>query len=391
MVLKFEPPPSDLINSYLNRKSPVEEVNDSVAQALQMYVQQKQQEKQMALAQHASKVGDFNAVKDNLQPEQIGPAAAAIGINIPSAPQPPVISSGTATTPVEAQNQQSMSSEHPGGSSIVQAHAQATGFNPLGLDMSKVGIDKRHKDLENQKLQKDLAGPAPKPVLTPKTHKDILAQGSFDPNKEIAMEPAPEVTRREDIRKEALDERIRKDLTTYAQTVESHPVIKKLNEQQVGIHQVNDMADLVNRGNSVASSAMGTKMAKAMGEVGMLTEQDVKRYVQSGKLAQSAADTLNKWVSGRPSNATMQEISQIAGALKDTFGEQVQPIYNRYIERFARTYDMSNEEAAYKLNFPYQGGGAKVETPKAAPSALTHLSTKELQDLRKKMTQHQNQ
>ena len=43
------------------------------------------------------------------------------------------------------------------------------------------------------------------------------------------------------------------------------------------------LIDLVKSGNTVAFSALGTKTAKAMGEVGVLTESDIARYVRSGR------------------------------------------------------------------------------------------------------------
>lgn len=159
MTLKFEPP-TDLVNAYLNRPTSGELFTNELQKAAQMYVQEKDKQKQEAIQKHTTKVADFNAAAPYIQPDQVSAAAAAAGIDIP-AYTPPTPSTGTIAgpTPVEAQNQQSMPSEHPAGSPIVQAHAQATGFNPLGLDMSKVGLERRHKSLEDQKLQKELNAP----------------------------------------------------------------------------------------------------------------------------------------------------------------------------------------------------------------------------------------
>lgn len=174
----------------------MQKVNDSVTQALQAYAAEKDKQRQEALQQHMSNVADFNAIKDNLQPEQITPAANAAGIKIP-AYTPPTPSTGTVAgpTPVEAQNQQSMPSEHPAVdpsnsiSPIVQAHAQATGFNPLGLDMSKVGIAKRKQQMEMTNTQ-DLIDERknkdqPVPVMT---REQALAAKTVNPRAKI-LEP----------------------------------------------------------------------------------------------------------------------------------------------------------------------------------------------------------
>jgi len=165
------------------------------------------------------------------------------------------------------------------------------------------------------------------------------------------------------------NERVDKNILQYTEALERNPIHKKLREQQIGIQQAGEMAELSKAGNTVAASALGVKMAKAMGEVGVLTEQDVRRYVTSGRLDRKSADVLSMWVQGRPTEATLDEIAKIKDVMEESFDNKVQPIYNTYINRLSRNYGMTPEEAAFKMDIPYRPSKLKpMPQPGFSPS-----------------------
>lgn len=155
-------------------------------------------------------------------------------------------------------------------------------------------------------------------------------------------------------RKDRREQQINKDILLYSESLEKNPIAKKIREQGIGVDQLSEMTAIAAAGNTVASSAMGVKAAKAMGEVGVLTESDIKRYVQSGRLDRAAADTLSRWINGRPTEATINEIGQISNVLRDSFDEKIQPIHNTYVERLSRNYNLTPEESAYRLAVNYK-------------------------------------
>ena len=108
-------------------------------------------------------------------------------------------------------------------------------------------------------------------------------------------------------------------------------------------------------------------MAKAMGEVGVLTEQDVKRYVQSGQLLRATEDKLLKMIKGTPIQATQDEIIQIVGVMKDAYDSNIRPKQKEYVERLFRNYPQlgSEGQAAYRLGFvdTPEGWGPSKEGP----------------------------
>lgn len=63
MALQFRPP-EDLINAYLNRPSPGQQVSEGINQALQTYAQQKAQQQQQAIAQQSKDVETAKALTE---------------------------------------------------------------------------------------------------------------------------------------------------------------------------------------------------------------------------------------------------------------------------------------------------------------------------------------
>ncbi|HPO87528.1 MAG TPA: hypothetical protein PLN86_16940 [Candidatus Hydrogenedentes bacterium] len=154
-------------------------------------------------------------------------------------------------------------------------------------------------------------------------------------------------------RRDNLD--VRKDsmVLNWASKMRSDPNIKPLYQQKINAGYVDQIIGAAKEGNTVAGSALAAKMARTMGEVGVLTDNDVKRYVTSGRLDRGAADKLSRMAQGKPTDATLDEIGQIAGILSSTFNEKVQPTYNWYAEVLANNMGDSPENTARLLGVSY--------------------------------------
>lgn len=148
------------------------------------------------------------------------------------------------------------------------------------------------------------------------------------------------------------------------------PVIKKINENDLTFNALSGLTDLAKQGNTVAFSGVGIKMAKAMGEVGVMTEQDIKRYVNSRMITQKAADILSDWTRGKPSEATINEIEDISSAMKTAYQDKLQPRYDKFINAYSNIEGLKPEEFAAKLSLPYGGSNLKsIQKPK--PTIIT--------------------
>lgn len=237
----------------------------------------------------------------------------------------------------------------------------------LGLsdqDFSSLSPDQAIKVGEFVSKQKEKQASLPKIRLL--EQQAGVAPGSYgddyDAAKLIFTQSAIDKRMREnpnlDLRREGLgraeDDKFKNRLNNQKNRLINDPRVKPLFAQDIGLKQVGQIQSLVQGGNTVAASALGTKMARAMGEVGVLTDQDVARYVVSGRLDRMAADKLSKWMRGVPSDATQAEISQIASTLSDNFSEKVQPVYNEYIDSFSQVEGMTPDEVSKKMGIPYQ-------------------------------------
>lgn len=153
------------------------------------------------------------------------------------------------------------------------------------------------------------------------------------------------------------DIRMKRDVVSMRTQMRNDPVLKELNKQDIGMDQVKQLVESARSGNTLATAALGIKIAKGYGEVGVLTESDVNRYIASGKLSQRAADVLMKWATGTPTDATMQEIMENVAILEDLNRTKVQSLSNGYVEALSRNYGIEPEDAAYRLGVDYTPGG----------------------------------
>lgn len=421
MALEFNPP-DWLIKEYMDRPSPVQQAAEGAQKTLGTYMQMKamentQQNEKMGnyvkafeaggpdfAAEYAKRVGLENPPALPARTATMVPPGGVAGqmaqpggapppttpfpqgqpqMAMPPAPQPtysqgqqigsmlqnpqaPPTMGPTAESPVLAHWNQTMGNGGGGPPAISSGTASAPSVQPpsIGLpDEALLNKGKWGKGQYDEGMKRAEANVkfAPK---TPITKEDLIKKGTFDPAKDYVVEP-PAGNEARDQRRQ---DQMAKAVTEYGKQIETNPIIKNLQLQNIGLHNVEEMGHLIAQGNTVASAAMGMKMARAMGEVGVITEQDVKRYVQSRKLTQAAADKLSGWLNGVPSNATLGEINEITQALKDSYDSKIQPIYNRYIDRFARAYKLTPEDAAYQLAFPYdKGTGAGAPTGGGLP------------------------
>lgn len=137
------------------------------------------------------------------------------------------------------------------------------------------------------------------------------------------------------------------------------PIIKEINKQGLNLQGLNSLKKLVNEENTLAFTALGTKLAKGYGDAGALSDRDVVRYIQSGAIAQRTGDILSRWIQGVPTNATQTEIGQIVKVLDDTYKRKLQPRYDGFIESYASIEDLTPEEFSNKIKIPYGGGSSK--------------------------------
>lgn len=139
------------------------------------------------------------------------------------------------------------------------------------------------------------------------------------------------------------------------------PVIKEINKQDLNLKGLDSLKKLINEGNTLAFTALGTKLAKGYGDAGALSDRDVVRYIRSGAITQRTGDILMSWIAGVPTQATQAEIGQIVKVLETNYKEKLQPRFDQFIESYSSIEGLTPEAFSNKIKIPYGGGSSKVD------------------------------
>ena len=113
-------------------------------------------------------------------------------------------------------------------------------------------------------------------------------------------------------------------------------------------------------------SMLGPKVAKGIaGEVGVLTQEDVKRYVKDPSLVGGMRDTLAKVKSGKLTDVTADNLNRLLDIMDTHAKETIADVTKREATLFSRRSGMSVSEAMYKLDATAnagQKGSSKAES-----------------------------
>ena len=137
--------------------------------------------------------------------------------------------------------------------------------------------------------------------------------------------------------------------------------VKSVEEQISNLGGIDSLATLSEQ-NPMAAAQLGVKVAKAMGEVGALSESDVKRYVQNPALADKIAAEVVKLQKGTllPKNAKYlrESLQTIAAVAQD----RSRFLKDKFVKQVSRNMDTTPEEAAYKLGFDDYSATSKSDS-----------------------------
>lgn len=217
--------------------------------------------------------------------------------------------------------------------------------------------------------------------LTSTKLKQMMGEENLDMRK-IGLLMAGQGRQIADERKaEKMDRDISDRAFKASQNLQTHPLMKKLQEQDAAFSDFDTLIQEANDGNAVAFNSLGTKLAKAMGEVGVLTDRDVTRYIDTYKLDRKFLDTVNKWKTGRATPDTMEELQHIAHLMKETAARKIGGVVDRQANILMRNYGMSKQEAYERLGYEdlYMPDSAKPKAnaaPKEKEAALTPAQQK---------------
>lgn len=116
---------------------------------------------------------------------------------------------------------------------------------------------------------------------------------------------------------------------------------------------------------------LGPKVAKGIaGEVGVLTEQDVTRYIQNPSIAGKTRQSLVKLSTGKLDQATAQDLERLMNIMEAKAKDQKNNAYNTAATRFSRGANIEFDKARALLdpNYPMPEGEGQPQTPAQQPN-----------------------
>ena len=191
-----------------------------------------------------------------------------------------------------------------------------------------------------------------------------LREKSLDESRKFRERQFDQRGKAEGRREEAQDRRLNKDIYGVVKDYKSNKLVKELDTQGLSFAQADDLLAAMVGGNEIALGALGTKMARAMGEVGVLTDADVKRYIQAQSAVRGAKDSAGRVIMGKLSESTVKDIKDVTDKMAKGFTKRRAELKTEYIdyayENFGKPAGMTQEQIEERFGLT---SGAPTESP----------------------------
>ena len=171
----------------------------------------------------------------------------------------------------------------------------------------------------------------------------------------------------------ARNDRLNSSIYRATQDLRKDKIFTKLEDQGISFDEADGILDSMESGNEVAIGALGTKMARAMGEVGVLTDSDVSRYIQAASLYQGALDKSGKLIQGKLSQKTIDDIKELTSKMKQGFSEKRKKTVDNFVERAYQNFGKQNNLT--KADMYERFGVGNVYSQQEAPKDQKSPST----------------
>lgn len=157
---------------------------------------------------------------------------------------------------------------------------------------------------------------------------------------------------------------------------------EKINEQLSKLQNIDSLADLATK-NPMAAAQLGVQVAKAMGEVGALSEADVTRYVQNKALAPRVAQNINMMMEGTILKENAEALKESLSALQQMTKDRKGLIVRKRASQFARNMSgvlgmptSTNEALLYLGEDNYVTDDPIFDAPQTLETAREQLQSK---------------
>lgn len=154
--------------------------------------------------------------------------------------------------------------------------------------------------------------------------------------------------------------KINKDIQGLVSQYKNDKVVSELRKQDISFEQAEGLMSAMDNNNAMAYGPLGTKMARAMGEVGVLTDADVIRYISTEKVSDRARNWFSAKLQGKPSDLSQKDLKDIVNIMRMGATKRINNIKEEY---FNRAYKAYGEPAGYSMDDVRKQFGTKIAAP----------------------------
>lgn len=221
----------------------------------------------------------------------------------------------------------------------------------------------------NPELLKDLKERGSFPPKTMRAYKEFTEQSDklweqqFKMKSLESMEEAKKATREQtqawrdlmfNQKQNEEKRRVSKLINDEAQRLgRGDKIINKVREQSQTFDEVVPLLKASEQGNEAAIAALGTKMARSMGEVGVLTDADVTRYLGNTSYARQISSWLNRKFEGELPKGQIDDMRKVVNMLQGVYQNKLMKNYNNaasiLMSRSKKLGDPVTEEEAHEI------------------------------------------
>lgn len=158
----------------------------------------------------------------------------------------------------------------------------------------------------------------------------------------------------QDARKLKEEQDDEKQIERYTKKAEGLEPYKKASSVLSSLATVRELIQDARTKGGQSLAMLGPQIAKGLaGEVGVLTEQDVTRYISSPDLANKLNDTRLKLTKGQLSGHSADNLLRLADIMEKKARDMQAKVYDNNAQQLARNSHLSLDQAKFKLNPNY--------------------------------------
>ena len=159
-------------------------------------------------------------------------------------------------------------------------------------------------------------------------------------------------------------------IKSFGEKATGSPEVKKAEEQLAAANGIKLLVDEAAKKGGQAVAALGPQLAKAMGEVGALTESDVTRYVKNPQIAAGIMQTMDKSLKGKLSPQDAENITRLVGILGKKAEDSRAKAYDLKVKQAQNTLKNEGIEPSFIKEaidpFGYSGSNQSLQPQPAS-------------------------